>query len=99
MLIRSLVGLLHPEQGHGQGSRRGVYPVWKQCGSLGPEGAVDHADILDLDVGGIPDRQGDGHSGSCSFAAWWDYYTQNKATGRGVAGGSTRVFARPIPLT
>jgi hypothetical protein len=26
MLIRSLVGLLHPEQGHGQGSRRGVYP-------------------------------------------------------------------------
>jgi len=32
-------------------------------------------------------------------AAWWDYYEQNHDAGHGVAGGSTRVFARPIPLT
>ena len=31
--------------------------------------------------------------------AWWDYYAQNHNAGHGVAGGSTRVFARPIPLT
>ncbi|WWC69721.1 uncharacterized protein I206_103664 [Kwoniella pini CBS 10737] len=28
---------------------------------------------------------------------WWDYYAQNPSAG--VAGGSSRVFARPIPLT
>ncbi|OCF72151.1 hypothetical protein I204_07416 [Kwoniella mangroviensis CBS 8886] len=28
---------------------------------------------------------------------WWDYYAQNKNAG--VAGGSSRTFARPIPLT
>jgi galacturan 1,4-alpha-galacturonidase len=31
--------------------------------------------------------------------AWWNYYAQNHDLGHGVAGGSSRVFARPIPLT
>ncbi len=31
------------------------------------------------------------------MAVWWNEFANNKA--RGVAGGSSRVFARPIPLT